>query len=143
MTEESYYRGAVFGPPIVLTFLAAVGGAIQGVILMAIAYGGIPYLVWAGIMLRWMNDRPLKRVRRAVLLAPVGYLTVFMAQLYLMAILFSDSGPWGSDIAVANRSLGFFASWVFAFGYAWVLLVLVGWRIIARINRSKSLSEVP
>lgn len=142
MTEKSYYRWALALPLLVHGIVALVPGPFQGIGAASVYFGGIPYLVWAGIMAWATWDMSLPRLRRAVLLAPLGFLLIFAICYYLvlLPLLLPDSGheqaeALGSRLASATREgLGAFTIYILGIGYAWVLLIRLGWRLWAKLR---------
>lgn len=149
MTEKSYYRWALALPLLVHGIVALVPGPFQGIGAASVYFGGIPYLVWAGIMAWATGGMDLPRLRRAVLLAPLGFLLIFGIFYYLalLPMLLPDSGQehaesLGSRLVSATREgLGVFSIYILVIGYVWVLLIRLGWRVWALVRRTSAHPE--
>lgn len=129
--EAEYYRLALLAPPAGLGLIGLAGGTWGGFMIMALFVAGIPYLLWASGMALWMRGRRLGAIRIAVWTAPFSFLVVF--ELVLLVFVLLTEVPGERLLAVLD-GLVFFAPWVLGLGYAFVLLVLLGWTLFRRFR---------
>jgi glucan phosphoethanolaminetransferase (alkaline phosphatase superfamily) len=125
--ERAFYAGALVAPIVGHALLATLPSPLAGIMAMSLVYVGLPYAVWALLMFVWMRKQPIHRIRTAVLLAPVSFFIV--CALIYAAFSFATAEP-GNRLSSAMASAGFFAPWILGFGYLWVILILITWRVV-------------
>ena len=87
------------------------------VIVTSMLYGCIPYLILAGLLLRWMRDKDEAQIRRALKLSPLFMLVIFQLFAGVWISLFSEARP---RINQFIGSLIVLTPFVLLFGYAYV-----------------------
>ena len=127
MTVQSYLERA-FLAPVVLPLLMIPALVIEGVpellgmaaivLVMSLVFGGIPYIVFAVLLLRWLRDRDERTWHRATWLAPPLFAAVLAAGLALWSLL---AGAFDGRRLAETAS--YFAVWFVGIGYFYVLLV--------------------
>lgn len=142
MTERHYYRLALATPPVVHGLLAAVPNPLQVWAALSIASVGIPYLIWAAVMLLVIRNSSLALLRKLVLLAPVVCLGVFVVCFVAyFGFWIAKTHPWTlatlpvvvahGVVGVSREILGLFVISILSVGYFWTLIAWLGWRLIA------------
>lgn len=128
--ERAFYRYALLVPAAGHAALSVVSAPMAAVAMAFFLNAGIPYALWALLMLLWMRKRPLRRIRLAVATAPLGFLLVFGVT--FGSVLFVMGDP-GSRLDSALETVRGLVPWVLGFGYFWVLVVWIGWQVGRRI----------
>ena len=137
--ERAFYAGALAAPIVGHGVLAMLPSPLLGVMAASLMYVALPYAVWGLLMFLWLRHQPIHRIRTAVVLAPVSF---FIACVLIYAVLsFATQDP-GTRLSTATASAKFFAPWVFGFGYLWVMLMLMVWRVV-RARSAKPRSSDP
>ena len=90
---------------------------VAAILTMSVFLGGVPYLVFGGVVLWFLWQKPAKTYRWFSLVAPVIY-SVF---LYVAALLV----PWGPSWVLGDISAAapYLAAWGLGLGYVYVLIV--------------------
>lgn len=82
--------------------------------------GGIPYLIIAIILFRWMNDKSEMQIRKALLLSPLFMIALFsFGYLFLGVILSNDFFQELKKISMAIIACDVL---ILIFGYSYVLI---------------------
>jgi len=96
------------------------GAIVLMTILTSLIYGGIPYLILAGILLFWMHGKDETQIRRILLLSPLLMLVIFQVFAGLWIAFFSEATP---KINQFIGSLVLLSPFVLLFGYIYVGIV--------------------
>jgi hypothetical protein len=139
---ETYYRTSL-ALPIVLPLLVAGPGLLTsgmdgmssgfgGFLGMSLVFGGVPYLVTAGILLFLMRRMDARGMARLTWLAPLLMLPVAWACWYAFSAVTNDrmTGEAGMMLLLSG--------FVLAFGYAYVVAVHVGRLVLSALGLVRS-----
>ena len=109
---------ALFAPALFFIRSLTEGAAtVLMVIMTSVIYGGIPYLILVGLLLRWMRGRNEAQIRRALILSPLLMLVIFQVVAGVWVAFFSEARP---RINQFMGSLIVLTPFVLLFGYAYV-----------------------
>lgn len=149
MDVIGYYRRAMF-LPLVLPFAAMPlyplidGAALPGLVAFAIGLlfwslviGGVPYVVFLVLFLRWMRGKTARRVRRAVLMAPLRYTSVLFAWVlvWVVPLALLDGGR------LETRAVWALTACALVVGYAYVALAEAGRWLLERAERRGGVAD--
>jgi hypothetical protein len=87
------------------------------IIITSLVYGGVPYLILVGLLLRWMRDKNEAQIRRALILSPLFMIVIFQLVAGVYIALFSEARP---RINQFIGSLIILTPFILLFGYAYV-----------------------
>jgi small-conductance mechanosensitive channel len=132
MTETTLYRLMLLIPPIVHGLVVVITQS--DVVLASLIYGGIPYFAWAVALLVWMHQKPVRRIRRAVLFAPLTFFP-FLLAFVLVGGLVLDTSEAGREIpALVLTSAPLWLMVSLIFGYFWVALTVALRGLLGKIG---------
>lgn len=95
-----------------------------GVLGMSFVFGGLPYLLFAGGVLKWERSKPLAAFRSLLLRAPLWFAVVAMATVAPIVGLLLSTVPLRPDWAIG---VGIVAMWVGGFS------IIVGYLYVAAV----------
>jgi len=95
--------------------------------------GGVPYVVLVGLLFWWGRAKSDVQFKRALLLSPVLMLPIFFAFLVLFILIVHEPGD-ELHLQAGLKMLLVYFSFILAFGYVYVLLVLSTVFVLKRLG---------
>jgi hypothetical protein len=106
-------------------------GGLGFLLLMSLVFGGVPYLVFAALLLWWSRGKSEAQLRRAGLLAPVLMLPVYWLCLILDTAITRQIVRDPADLGNLMFTLSLF---ILTFGYAYVILAMAMLALFTRLG---------
>ena len=137
MTVAAFFRWALALPlvlPLLALPLALVRNEVGGLgflLLMSLVLGGVPYLIFAGLLLWWSRGKSEAQLKRAGLLAPFLMLPVYWLVLAIDALVTRQIVQELTNLGNLMFTLSLF---LLAFGYAYVVLAVVLLALFTRLG---------
>ncbi|HID49368.1 MAG TPA: hypothetical protein EYP40_07140 [Chromatiales bacterium] len=132
MSEKRYFAAMLF-LPLVLPFSIFVIGEnlITGILFLSLGFAGIPYLIFALLILLWIRNRDLKSVRTLSYISPLLFIPVQAVYLGVRFVMDKLSTP---ELGGVGGSIFVSAVYIVIVGYAYVLLVNGGYMGLLKAN---------
>lgn len=99
-------------------------------VVMSFYVGGIPYLIFATVVLWVLRKRSFREYQRMALISPILFLLFFGFCVVGFAIIVGQVGP----MSAFNTELFGIYGIIIVLGYSYVLIALIGYRVLRRFG---------